>query len=139
MRTGTPVDDTDPNFANEDFGFGFGNIANLAIGGVSPETENKDIEAIDINRILGFEVFPPLISLFCMTQSIQMETKILNLLTRFYNQRFEFAELTTKMLLLFDNANIKVFQELKKRIRKLAKNIDESESWMADLYQPNNK
>lgn len=70
MRTGTPVDETDPNFATEDFGFGFGNIANLAIGGVSPETENKDIEAIDINRILGFEVFPPLISLFCMTQSI---------------------------------------------------------------------
>lgn len=43
------------------------------------------------------------------------------------------------MLLLFDTTNIKVFQELKKRIRKLAKNIDESENWMSDLYQPNNK
>lgn len=63
---------------------------------------------------------------------------MLNILTRFYNQRLEFAELTTKMLILFDEVNIKVFNCVKKKIRKLAKNIDESESWMSDLSMPNN-
>lgn len=62
-----------------------------------------------------------------------METKILNILTRFYNQRLEFADLTTKMLLLFDDVNIRILKVVKKKIRKLAKNIDESETWMQDL------
>lgn len=32
-----------------------------------------------------------------------MQTKILNILTRFYNQREEFADLVSKILLLFDS------------------------------------
>ena len=59
-----------------------------------------------------------------------METKLLNILTRFYNQRLEFAELTTKMLVLFDEVNINIFRVLKKKIRIIAKNIDESETWI---------
>jgi hypothetical protein len=34
------------------------------------------------------------------------------------------------MLVLFDEVNIKVFKVLKKKIRRIAKNIDESETWM---------
>lgn len=94
---------------------------------------------IDINQILGFEIFPSLITLFCMTQSLNMETKILNILTRFYNQRLEFAELTTKMLVLFDDVNIKIFGILNKKIRRLGKNIDESDSWLNNLSTPENQ
>lgn len=105
---------------------------------MAPETSSKEVESIDIFKILDFEIFPTLVTLFCMTQSLEMETRLLNILTRFYNQRLEFAELTTKMLVLFDEVNIKVFSVVKRKIRKLAKNIDESESWMADLTMPNN-
>jgi inositol 1,4,5-triphosphate receptor type 1/inositol 1,4,5-triphosphate receptor type 3 len=62
-----------------------------------------------------------------------METNLLNILTRFYNQRLEFAELTANMLLLFDEVNINVFTLLKRKSRKLAKNVDESETWMQDI------
>jgi inositol 1,4,5-triphosphate receptor type 1/inositol 1,4,5-triphosphate receptor type 3 len=62
-----------------------------------------------------------------------METKILNILTRFYNQRLEFAQLTTNLLLLFDDTNINIFLQLKKKARMLAKNVDESETWMQDM------
>lgn len=40
------------------------------------------------------------------------------------------------MLLLFDDVNINVFIQLKKKARMLAKNVDESETWMQDM---NNK
>lgn len=62
----------------------------------------------------------------------------MNILTRFYNQRLEFAELTTKMLVLFDEVNINIFKVLKKKIRIIAKNIDESETWIQDLKIPDN-
>jgi hypothetical protein len=96
MRTGTTVDETDSNFIKDEDTFGFGNLSNfnltnLTAGGIAAEGTAKEIESIDINNILGLEIFPTLIVLFCMTQSLPMETKILNLLTRFYNQRFEFA------------------------------------------------
>jgi inositol 1,4,5-triphosphate receptor type 1/inositol 1,4,5-triphosphate receptor type 3 len=84
LRTGTIVDKTDPKLNQEEDTFGFANLANLT-GGVSPEGSSKEIESIDINRILDFEIFPTLITLFCMTQSLSMETKLLNILTRFYN------------------------------------------------------
>jgi len=135
LMTGTVVDKTDPKLSQEDQTFGF--QINLK-GGLSPQGPSKEIESIDINRILEFEIFPTLITLFCMTQSLSMETKLLNILTRFYNQRLEFAELTTKMLVLFDEVNIRVFKVLKKRIRKVAKNIDGSETWMQDLKHPDN-
>ena len=42
------------------------------------------------------------------------------------------------MLLLFDEININIFSILKKRLRKLAKNIDESELWITRLDVPDN-
>jgi len=62
----------------------------------------------------------------------------LNILTRFYNQREEFAELVSKVLLLFDSQNIDIFSNLKKKMRQLAKNIDESETWIKDPTFPDN-
>jgi len=62
-----------------------------------------------------------------------METKLLNILTRFYNQRLEFAELSSKIIVLFDPITIRIFKALKSRIRSLAKNIDESEIWLSNL------
>lgn len=89
MRTGTSVDETDPNFAKEEDTFGFSNLSNftnMAIGNDIPaEGVSKEIESIDINEILKLEILPTLVVLFCMTQSLSMETKLLNLLTRFYN------------------------------------------------------
>ena len=37
------------------------------------------------------------------------------------------------MLLLFDDVNIKIFKKSKKIIRKLAKSVDESETWVQNL------
>jgi hypothetical protein len=102
MHTGTSVDKSDPKLKKEESLIGFGGLASFAgniagglSGGIAKEGPSKDIESIDINRILDFEIFPSLITLFCMTQSLSMETKLLNILTRFYNQRLEFAELSS--------------------------------------------
>jgi inositol 1,4,5-triphosphate receptor type 1/inositol 1,4,5-triphosphate receptor type 3 len=51
-------------------------------------------------------------------------------MTRFYNQRYEFAHLSSKLLLLFDTDNIRIFKKSKKIIRRLAKHVDESETWV---------
>ena len=70
MRTGTIVDEKDPKLATATNAFGlanFANIAKLASGGIPPETTSKELESIDINKILDYEIFPTLITLFCMT------------------------------------------------------------------------
>jgi hypothetical protein len=58
---------------------------------------------------------------------------ILGVITRFYNQRMEFSKLTRKILLLFDQENIKILKDLKKKLKLFAKNIDESEMWIDQL------
>lgn len=45
--------------------FGFANI-NFA-GGLSFEGPSKEVENIDINQILDFEILPTMITIFCMT------------------------------------------------------------------------
>ena len=85
------------------------------------------LSILDINNILEFEIFPSLITQFCLTQNYELEKKILNILGRFYNQRNEFAEKSASLLLLFDEENIKVLQSCKLRIKHLARNVDESE------------
>lgn len=52
---------------------------------------------------------------------------------RFYNQRSEFAKLSSRLLILFDEQNIQVLKLSKKKIKILAKNVDESETWMQNL------
>ncbi len=77
MKTGTIVDEKDSRLATNANSFGFSNLANiakLASGGISPESTSKELESIDINNILGYEIFPTLITLFCLTQSLPMET-----------------------------------------------------------------
>lgn len=74
MKTGTDADKRgQPKKDNFDLGFGnIANIANLNIGGVEVLENSKEIDAIDIYTILGFEIFPTLINLFCMSQSLDM-------------------------------------------------------------------
>lgn len=74
MHTGTSVDKTDPKLKKEESLIGFGGLSmlgNIAGGlvsdGIAKEGPSKDIESIDINKILDFEIFPSLITLFCMT------------------------------------------------------------------------
>ena len=70
MRTGTIVDEKDPRLTATNNAFGLTNLANiakLASGGILPEMSSKELEAIDINKILDYEIFPTLITLFCMT------------------------------------------------------------------------
>jgi len=74
MHTGTSVDKTDPKLKKEESLIGFGGLSmlgNMAGGlvgdGIAKEGPSKDIESIDINKILDFEIFPSLITLFCMT------------------------------------------------------------------------
>lgn len=77
MKTGTIVDEKDSRLGANANIFGFSNLANiakLASGGISPESTSKELESIDINNILGYEIFPTLITLFCLTQSLPMET-----------------------------------------------------------------
>lgn len=42
----------------------------------------------------------------------------------------EFSILTRKILLLFDQENIKILKDLKKKLKNFAKNVDESEMWI---------
>ena len=86
LKTGTDADERLKPKKNDFSLSGLGNLANLNIkGGIEFEGPSKDIEVIDIYTILGFEIFPTLLFLFCMTQSLETQTKILNILTRFYN------------------------------------------------------
>jgi hypothetical protein len=64
-----------------------------------------------------------------------MQEKILAVLCRLYNQRQELARLSSKMLILFDEANLKILQLIKKRIKILAKNVEESELWIDRLNE----
>ena len=140
LKTGTLVDQTDIRLNK---GEGSSVLDNLNLAKhkfdfsnndrVAPEGFNRYIQDISINEILGFEIFPALVALFCLNHSLNLETKLLNVLTRYFNQRLELAEHTTKMLVLFDENNINIFTILKPKIKLLAKNIDEGETWLNDL------
>lgn len=68
-----------------------------------------------------------------------MEDKLLSTMTRFYNQRQEFATLASQLLLLFDSENQKVLDYSKFIIStRLDKNVNESETWMKGLQDKQN-
>jgi len=116
MKTGTSIDELDMKFKLKE-----------------KEKGNKDIEGLNLNNILEYEILPSLISLFCLTQNEAMESKSLHIMSRLYNQRDEFAKLTSSLLILFDDLNIEIFKMCKTQTKNLARNIDESEKWMSDL------
>lgn len=120
MKTGTSIDEFDPKFKTK-------------------EKSNKDIEGLNLNNILEYEILPSLITLFCLTQNDSMESKSLHIMSRLYNQRGEFAKLTSNLLILFDDLNIEIFRLCKVETKNLARNIDESEKWMGDLTLPENR
>ncbi|EAR92909.2 zinc finger, C2H2 type family protein (macronuclear) [Tetrahymena thermophila SB210] len=101
--------------------------------------EAKDGDIININKILGFQILPSLILLFCFTQNYQMEEKLLQITTRFYNQRQEFATLASQLLILFDQENQQVLEFTRSIITsRLDKNVNESETWMKQLEEKEN-
>ena len=55
------------------------------------------------------------------------------ILCRLYNQREELAKLSSKLLILFDEDNIQVYKLSRKKLKTLAKNVDESEKWIPQL------
>lgn len=121
MRTGTSIDEVDPKFFR------------------NKEKSNKDIEGLNLNNILEYEILPSLISLFCLTQNYEMENKSLHIMSRLYNQRSEFSKLTSNLLILFDDLNIEIFKMCKIQTKHLARNIDESEKWMGNLTNKENR
>lgn len=63
------MDDNDPNLkAPEASTINFQALANLAgeLLGDKAETHSKELEAISINKIIGFNVFPSLVTIFCL-------------------------------------------------------------------------
>jgi len=129
MLTGTSVDDSDLKKPDENQFMAFMNIANK----FKEQSNTKELEALNLESITSFSIFPSLISIFCLNQDIELETKILQILTRLYNQRFEFAELSSQLLILFDDTNINLFKKCKKKILVLGKCVDESETWVQNL------
>jgi hypothetical protein len=82
LKTGVnSVDENDPNLnPPESTGLGFGGLANLAgglLGGSSDTTLSKELQAISLNQIIGFDIFPSLLTIFCMNQNIELETQVL--------------------------------------------------------------
>ena len=120
METGTSLDDTDDILIKQ------------------KEKKQKDVDAICISKILGFDIFPSLINLFCFSQNFDFEQKILSIMSRLYNQRQELADLSTNLLLLFDKENIQILKTCKQKYKKLGKNVDETETWMKSLNEPKN-
>ncbi len=76
----------------------------------------RQVELIELDNILGFDIFPSLVVNFCFTNNTVMEKKILHLMTRFFNQREQLAQLSAEMLLIFDEDNIKLVKLCKKRL-----------------------
>ena len=112
LPTGTSIDDEEPNLQRD-----------------------KVSEQLDLDQILGYDIFPTLINLFQFSQRVEMEQQILLIITRLYNQRQEFAKLTRRLLILFDEENIKILKIVKKKFKIFAKNVDESESWIDQLHE----
>lgn len=92
MLTGSSVDDTDLAKPDENQFMAFMNLANKMMQN-EDKANPKELEDINLERIVNFSIFPSLISIFCLNQNIELETKILSILTRLYNQRYEFADL----------------------------------------------
>lgn len=73
MLTGTSVDDTDLKKPDENQFMAFMNIANK----FKEQSNTKELEALNLESITSFSIFPSLISIFCLNQDIELETKIL--------------------------------------------------------------
>lgn len=106
MKTGTSLDKTDPKFNNP---------------------VNKSLDSYNLSTILGFEILPSLITVFCLNKDPELEKQVLKLITRFYNQRFEFAIKSSHLLFLFDKQNIQILQITKVKIKQLNRFVDETE------------
>lgn len=108
LFTGTEVDKKNEfvkQFQSKNLNSSTTNFSPLNFVGKQSAKEAKDGDIININKVLGFQILPSLILLFCFTQNYQMEEKLLQITTRFYNQRQEFATLASQLLILFDKEN----------------------------------
>ena len=85
------------------------------------------LEIADLNKMIGFEIFPSLITQFCLCENTDIEEKILKILSRLYNQKLEFAQNASKLQILIDDMNIKIFKASKIIFREMSKHIDQSE------------
>lgn len=106
MKTGTSIDKTDPKFK---------------------DPVNKSLEDFDLSNVLGFDILPSLITILCQNKDAELEKEILKLITRFYNQRCEFAIKSSHLLFLFDKQNIQILQITKLKIKTLNRFVDETE------------
>lgn len=106
MKTGTSIDKTEPKLRT---------------------SSNKLMEDLNLSNILEFDILPSLITVFCLNKDPQLEKEVLKLITRFYNQRYEFAKKSSLLLFLFDKQNIQILKISKLRIKQLNKFVDETE------------
>ena len=112
MKTGTSLDKTDPKFK---------------------DLVNKSLDDYNLSTILGFEILPSLITVFCLNKDPELEKQVLKLITRFHNQRFEFAIKSSHLLFLFDKQNIQILQVTKVKIKQLNRFVDETEVYNNNL------
>lgn len=106
MKTGTSIDKTDLKFK---------------------DPINKSLDDFNLSNILGFDILPSLITIFCLNKNQELEKEVLTLITRFYNQRYEFAKKSSHLLFLFDKQNIQILQFTKIKIKQLNRFVDETE------------
>jgi len=109
MKTGTSIDKTDPKFK---------------------DPVNKSLDNFNLSNILGFDILPSLITVFCQNKEPELEKEVLKLITQFYNQRYEFAIKSSKLLFLFDKQNIQILQITKIKIKQLNRFVDETEVFL---------
>jgi len=89
------------------------------------DDEREDI--LDINEKLGFELLPVLLQQLALSNNKAFEQKVLHLMLKMYNQREEFANSAKSLLLLFDQRDIEIFTQAKKRFGDLQRYAEESE------------
>lgn len=74
------MDENDPNLKSSDMSeIGFQALANLAGNflGEKSEIHSEELGALSLNKIIGFDVFPSLVTIFCLNQNLELETQIL--------------------------------------------------------------
>lgn len=113
MRTGTSIDRTDPKFKG---------------------SNNKNLDDYNLSNILGFDILPSLVTVFCLNVDSDLEKEVLGLITRVYNQRYEFAKKSSHLLFLFDKQNIQIFRIAKIKIKQLNKFVDETEVNLRNFF-----
>ncbi|KAL4438400.1 hypothetical protein ABPG74_009439 [Tetrahymena malaccensis] len=87
---------------------------------------------------LTHSALPSLLCTFLQTQDQDLEIKVLNIIMRLFNQRFELVENLGELQIIFDANKTQLFQFLRQQFRTVSNLMEQSEIWFQTLEKKQN-